>query len=99
MNGATPLPPRRMSTLASSKTTMMGVSHHFLLCNAKSRNWAMKPGCLPPARLLELVGGFLVHDSMLSKITGGIAAVRTPAPVAGRLAVEAAMERVVSAEP
>jgi hypothetical protein len=45
MKGAAPVPPSTSNSPINNKTRIIGVSHHFLLCNRKSTNSPTIPLC------------------------------------------------------
>src|SRR5438128_1375816 len=67
MNGPTTEPKTKIIKPINSKTTMIGVSHHFLLCLRKSTNSAISPVETPAACCSKSFGcGFVAGSCGLS---------------------------------
>src|SRR5687768_14813938 len=114
MNGAAPVPPRMTRAATRRRTSMIGVSHHFLLCRRKSVNSATIPRAGPAAsdsnvlrsRLSGMViVGFLRFGSCcvaiklkLAEVRRGILGLRAGEPVGRGGAVEGPMHGVAAQE-
>src|SRR6266850_5375626 len=110
MNGASPVPERKISTAKSTNTTMIGRSHHFLLRFKKpqrSRRMPPRTPCSAAAfsnsLCLESFIGFAFGSetiaSILMKIRARILGRFLVDPVTGLLGVRFPVERVPTHDP
>src|SRR4051812_32583961 len=103
MKGAIPVPPRKTTIPMTSRTSTMGMSHHFLLWRRKSQNSPMGPRVRIRARwaksfALGLGSAILKTPLELLEVTLGVGFGIVGDPIGARLAIERALERIAPQE-